>query len=283
MLKYMKKYSLVAITLALLIGCNSNSDGDSSKEDLSKDSNPVTIENLKIVQNSINKNTRSSVKSLSTKVSDEEIKDPASINSAQICESGSMNFNLQEAQNKFDFEAKECKIEQSTINGALKIEGDKNGMNIEIKVTKELSIKDQFFSLLAKKDSHLSIKSDMQNNITISSSFDLLLDQEEIRVDDFVIKAKENDTSISFYMPSGEMRVGKEYLKVDPSYDGSKTPFIINDDDSLVTGGLMKFLDILNHKIEIEAISSNEIEFRVDENGDGVFSENEKLIQNLDE
>ncbi len=282
MLKYINKYSLVAITLALLIGCNNNS-GSSNESDLSKNSDPVTIESLKSLQSSIDKDTRSSIKSLSTKVSDEEIKDPSSIDSAQICESGSIDFNLQEAQNQFSFEAKECMVDQSTIDGALEINGDENGMNIEIKVTKELSIKDQFSSLLAKKDSYLSIKSDMQDNITISSSFDLLLDQEEIKVDDLVIKAKKDTTSVSIYMPSGEMRIGKVYLKVDPNYDNSKTPFVINDDGSLQKGGLIKFLDILNHKMEIEAISSNEIEFRVDQNGDGEFSEDEKLIQNLDE
>ncbi len=282
MLKYINKYSLVAITLALLIGCNNNS-GSSNESDLSKDSDPVTIESLKSLQSSIDKDTRSSIKSLSTKVSDEEIKDPSSIDSAQICESGSIDFNLQEAQNQFSFEAKECMVDQSTIDGALEINGNENDMNIEIKVTKELSIKDQFSSLLAKKDSYLSIKFDMQNNITISSSFDLLLDQEEIKVDDLVIKAKEDTTSVSIYMPSGEMRIGKVYLKVDPNYDNSKTPFVINDDGSLQKGGLIKFLDILNHKMEIEAISSNEIEFRVDQNGDGEFSEDEKLIQNLDE
>ena len=80
---------------------------------------------------------------------------------------------------------------------------------------------------------------------------------------------------------SGKEKIGdSSWFNVDANYDASKTPFKTNSNGKL-TSGLFKYLDDKNHEVEIEVIGQDVIAVRVNENGDGAFTNDEKSIINL--
>jgi len=99
---------------------------------------------------------------------------------------------------------------------------------------------------------------------------------------DLKYKGKElpDGGDISFPV-SGKEKIGdSSWFNVDANYDASKTPFKTNSNGKL-TSGLFKYLDDKNHEVEIEVIGQDVIAVRVNENGDGAFTNDEKSIINL--
>ena len=95
-----------------------------------------------------------------------------------------------------------------------------------------------------------------------------------------VYKMKDNnDGSSEIFPASGEENFGTGvYFKVDPSYDASKTPMVTDDSGVLQVGGLFKYLDGANHKVEVEATATNEVTVWVDENGNGSHDAGESEV-----
>ncbi len=280
MLSYIKKYSLAIIVSFALLGCVDSNKSTKNSDTFERNSNAVTIESLKSFGTKIEtKNLRAPIETLKTQTSMQ----PNGMQDSKICQNdGTMDFNIQESKNQFSFDANNCTIDQTTINGAITINSNQQNQNILIEVIKELTIDDPSSSILIKKGSKLSITLETTtHSFTIDTSFHSIIDNEVLAVNNLVIKGTNKDDIVNLiYLESGEMLLGNNYLKVDPSYDHSQTPFTI-DQNGYLQSGLMKLLDGASHKIEIAVKSENELEIKVDENGDGNFSDNEILIEYL--
>jgi hypothetical protein len=92
-----------------------------------------------------------------------------------------------------------------------------------------------------------------------------------------VYYTKENsDGSSEFFPKSGQEDIGTGvYFTVDPNYNASQTPMVTDMNDKLQIGGLFKYLDGKNHKIQLEATAVDKLTISVDENGNGTFEASE--------
>ena len=278
----MLKYSFVALATILIIGCGNNDNGE-KKTSLVNNGKPVTIEGLKSFsqKSNIDNISDSKISKTADSVSDAE----SSENSNSICQSGSMNFNTDKNQQIVSFTATNCNDGYSTINGSAKMEMYSNDKGGFVEVLRDLTVKDDYFSLFAKKGSFVKIDANNKSNIKVTAGFEVDVNGEAFSASNLLVVGSQSENKNSFYIASGEMIVGEYYFKVDESYDSSKTPFVMDEssyDDSLKEGGLLKLLDGAGHKIEIEVTATNEVTMRVDENGDGIFSDNEIEIMDDD-
>jgi hypothetical protein len=100
--------------------------------------------------------------------------------------------------------------------------------------------------------------------------------------ENLIYRSKEfSDGSIWEYPVSGKEKIGDSaYFIVDPNYDASTTPFKSNANDELLSG-LFKYLDKNDNAVELQITSKDIVTVRVDENGDGDFSDNEQSTINL--
>jgi len=279
MLKKIKFYSIAAVTALFIIGCGGGDSGEKgSLQMISKSTKAVKIDDLRELTADTDfervktSNLRSSVESFEKDQNDE-------LNGDKICQTGSMDISTQKNRQKIVFDANNCYDGYTTIDGSAEIEiytGESGGF---AEVLSDLSIKDDYFSLIIKKGSNikLAVKND---EIKLSADFDTVVNDEIVSARDLLIIASESENGGSFYIASGEMSIGEYYFKVDPSFDPAETPIVIGKDGSV--GGSIHLLDGAGHKIEISATSSGEMVVKVDENGDGTFSENETLTQKFD-
>ena len=275
MLKNIKNYSIVALATLVIIGCGGSGSSKNSTFELKNNGKAATIKGLKSLGDSANTDKlsdtkiRSSVDSFSSSQSE---------SSDKICQSGTMDLNTAKNQQIISFNANNCNDGYSTINGSARVEmyGEDKGVFAE--VLTDLTIKDEYFSLFAKKGSNLKLNIDAKN-LRLSASFKTKINGEEFSANNLSIVANEYENGSSFYISSGEMIIGEYYFKVDPSHDGSTTPIKVGDDGFI--SGVIKLLDGAGNKIEIAVVSKNELALKVDENGDGSFSDSEILIENI--
>jgi len=94
--------------------------------------------------------------------------------------------------------------------------------------------------------------------------------------ENLVYRAKElSDGSTIEYPVSGKEKIGEsDYFTVDPAYDASATPFYTDASDNLIRG-TFKYLDKQDHAVELEVTAKNVVTVRVDEDGNGSFTEGE--------
>lgn len=92
--------------------------------------------------------------------------------------------------------------------------------------------------------------------------------------ENLIYKSKDlQDGSYIEFPISGKEKIGESaYFTVDTSYDASKTPFKEDQNADLQKGGLFKYKDKENHKVELEVTDTNIVTVRVDSDGDGKFS-----------
>ena len=89
------------------------------------------------------------------------------------------------------------------------------------------------------------------------------------------------DGSTQEYPVSGFEQIGDSALfEVDPSYDASKTPFVTDTEGNTVSGKA-RYLDGKKHAVEIAVTDKNIVSVKVDQNGDGAFSEEETSLITL--
>ena len=77
------------------------------------------------------------------------------------------------------------------------------------------------------------------------------------------------------YPVSGYEQIGDSALfEVDPTYDAGQTPFVTDAHDDTISG-TARYLDDKKHAVEISVPAKNIVGVKVDQNGDGTFSEDE--------
>ncbi len=95
--------------------------------------------------------------------------------------------------------------------------------------------------------------------------------------ENLVYKGKDLPDGGSIEFPvSGKEKIGDSaYFRVDTTYDASQTPFKTDKRGKLLPGGLFRYVDGQNHRVELEATGIDQITVRVDSDGDGNFSDDE--------
>ncbi len=282
MLKITKKSALVTISLLAtltIFGCGSNDSG--SKIVVENNGKAASIQGLReLGDNTDIKNlSNSKIRSSTDKFSSP---DETTTSSSEMCQSGSIEFsesNKNRDNQLFSFDAKNCNDGYSTIDGAFKIQMYKDGGGMFAEVLRELTVRDDYFSLFAKKGSFIKIIN-KQNNIVLTAGFDLTVDSEKFLAENLKIVVENSGNSGSIYIESGKMLIGEYYFEVDPSHNQKSTPIVMSDEQSgFLPGGVIKLLDGAGNKVEIAVVSKDELAFKIDENGDGQFSEDETLIE----
>jgi hypothetical protein len=257
-----------------IIGCGGSSSKGGSTE-------------TSFVQNNKKATTLAGLKSLGTDSSSENLSNTKvrstldkfnsddNQNIDQICQQGTMDVNTANNQQTMIFTADQCNDGFTTINGSAKVEIYDNEKGGFAKVLTDLTISDNYFSLLVKKDSWIKLQVNSQDNISLTAGFKTVINGETLAVDNLSIDASGGESGGSVLIKSGEIMIGDNYFKV---VDG--TTAIVTDTNSFVSGTI-KLLDGANHKVEIAVVSKDEIALKVDENGDGTFSANEISTENL--
>ncbi len=84
--------------------------------------------------------------------------------------------------------------------------------------------------------------------------------------------SKRSNSTSSSYM------VDSENFTIDSNYDYYQTPMIIGADGNLQKGGLLKFTDKKDREVIIEATDTNKVVIKIDLNNDGIFTEDEMIM-----
>ncbi|HIP59741.1 MAG TPA: hypothetical protein EYH01_04840 [Campylobacterales bacterium] len=277
MLKNIKNYSVVALATLVIVGCGGGSSSSSGLSKLENNGKAATIQGLRSLGDSANTDNLSNTKIRSSADSFSSSQDG---DDGNICQSGNMDFNTGNNQQTISFNANNCNDGYSTINGSARMEvyaGEKGGF---AEVLTDLTVKDEYFSLFAKKGSNLKLNID-GSNIRLSASFQTNINGEEFSASNLSIVATESENGATFYISSGEMIMGEYYFQVDLSHGASTTPIIVSEDGFV--SGTIKLLDGAGRKVEIAVVSTDELAMKIDENGDGTFSDNEILIENIED
>jgi hypothetical protein len=145
-----------------------------------------------------------------------------------------------------------------------------------VKIIKDLTISDEYFSLFAKKGRFVKININA-NSLKLTAGIKSTINGEEFSASNLSVLASGNENGGSFSITSGQMIIGDYYFEVDTS---SKSTPIVTGKDGFVSGTI-KLLDGAGHKVEIAVVSAYELAFKIDENGDGTFSKNEILTENI--
>jgi len=264
------KFSVTILTALAIIGCGASGSNTKTTSDISSYSDAeklaYAIANQKKALNtgqSKEKKSRAFIPCADGgKISYEDIEFPADYSEYLPTEPTTMVF-----QN--------CKDGYSVTNGSIKINLDKNE-NGTIQYLSDFSFKDNYDEVFIKKGGRVEI---YQENgwevatINMVAVFNGITHGGE----NLIYKSKKlTDGRYIEYPVSGKEKIGDSvYFTVDPNYDASKTPFTSNQNDELISG-LFKYLDDQDHAIELEITAKDVVTVRVDEDGDGTFSENEK-------
>jgi hypothetical protein len=271
----MTKYSVVALA-TLIIGCGSGSSNKGAVNKLQNNGKPATIQGLRALGDEIDTKNLSNTKIRSSASNFENRQNNPENES--ICQSGTMDFTTSNNQQviSFNFNAKNCNDGYSTINGSARMEAYGNDGGGFVKIIKDLTISDEYFSLFAKKGSFVKININA-NSLKLTAGFKSTINGEEFSASNLSVLASGNENGGSFSITSGQMIIGDYYFEVDTS---SKSTPIVTGKDGFVSGTI-KLLDGAGHKVEIAVVSAYELAFKIDENGDGTFSKNEILTENI--
>jgi len=265
-----KSFSLAAMAVLVMVGCNSGSnDTPKTTSFVEKNAKVATISGVK----SIGNNTENiSIKSISETSKD---LDKRETSSTQLCQSGSMTFTGDGSSDNFSLDASNCKNEDSTINGAFHANISKASHTANMEVTRDLSVEDNEGNFLVKKGSKITA-SGTDTSALIKADFLLSANGEEIALENLSVAAEDQaNDKISISFRSGKINIAGYYFE----FVSQVKPFIVGDDG--VESGLLRLQDGAGHKVEIDVESANNVAFKLDENGDGVFSENEIERENF--
>lgn len=271
----MKKYSVVVLAALVMIGCGSSpkkKDKESS-QGITKTTKAATIAGLQGLGDNANTKNLSNTK-IRSSFSKAESSDGEF---GSMCQQGTMDINAQESQQKMTFDANNCFDGYTNIDGFAAVEMYKNESGGFAKILSDLTISDDYFSLIAKKDSWIKLNISQGANITLTAGFQTTINGEKLSADNLKVVTKEIGEGGSVHLQSGEFNIGEYYFKVNPE----TTPIVMGNDGFI--SGVIKLTDGAGHKVEIATQGKDQIALKIDENGDGVFSENEISVENVDD
>ncbi len=285
MLKNIKKYSVVALATLVLIGCGADDKNESTTKDLSTYSDAEKLAYALVNQKKALNAGQSDEKQ--NKALDSEQSDVKQSRKVQECQNGgSMDFGDFDPSNYMEYYTpptitfKNCNDGDSTINGKIKMDlySDEEGT---ISYLTDFSFKDSEGSGLIKQGGRVEFHNEggwEVATINMVAVFNGVTHGGE----NLIYRSKEfSDGSILEYPVSGKEKIGDStYFTVDPNYDASVTPFKSNANYELLSG-LFKYLDKNNNAVELQITSKDVVTVRVDENGDGTFSDSEKSTIDL--
>jgi len=259
-----KSFSLAAVAVLVMVGCNSGSKSDSAPSFVTKNSNAVTLGSLQNLGDNVGADSLKSVKSTADNTYSKDDSSNSEEND-QPCDTGSMIFT-EEGSSSFSMDAKNCTKDGTTINGAFSLSISESDRKASAKVTKAFTVVDNGINLFLAKDSKIIV-----NDHTIAIDFQSKINNEEISGNNLSIVFTERDNGVTFSFASGVVNVAGYYFE----FVSQESPFIIGNMG--LESGLLKLKDGAGHKVEIFVEGANQVALSVDENGDGVFSEDEVL------
>lgn len=260
-----KSFSLAAVAVLVMVGCNSGSKSDSAPSFVTKNSNAVTISGLQNLGDNVSTDSLKSVKSTVDKTYSKDDNDDYEYND-QPCDSGSMTYTGGEGSSSFSLDAKNCTKDDSTIDGALSASIFESERKASVLVTRDFTILEDGLNLFLSKDSTLTV-----NNHTIGIDFQSKINNEIVSANNLSIIFTEKENGATFSLTSGEVNVAGYYFK----FVSQVSPFVLGN--SGIESGLLKLVDGAGHKVEIFVEAANKVALKIDENGDGFFSEDEIL------
>lgn len=270
MIKKIKIYSVVALAALVIIGCGADDNNESTTKDFSTYSDAEKLAYAIANQRdtfAAGQGEQKTSKSRAFGVS---------------CEKGGtvdVNFFDPSEYLLSGMTFKNCDDGYGVTNGTVKIDLDSNDDGT-ISFLTDFSVKGDD-DIFIKKGGTVTMNHDGEwevSTINMVAIYNGVTHGGE----NLVYRSKELPNGYYIEYPeSGREKIGDSaYFDVDTSYNASKTPFTSNTNDELLSGHF-KYLDANNNAVELEVTSKDIITVRVDENGDGVFSDDEKSIVNL--
>ncbi len=285
-----KSFSVVAMAALVLVGCNSGSKSDVSKA--------ATLADAKKLAQNIGTGAEigQSVSSLGRKNTSDLGSKSRSV-STQACQNGG-NMAIDYDENQFvvgqiptsmkmKMTMNQCVEDGETVNGTMvfdmkNLSDSMDSMDIEVSFPTDFTITAEGKTATIKKGGSMKMQSQepyevMTINMTMTDG------SETYGGKNLVYKMKESANSYEIFPVSGAENFGTGvWFTVDPNYDASHTPMVTDMSGDLQVGGLFKYLDGANHKVEVEATATNEVTVRVDENGNGSFEASEVEVITAD-
>jgi outer membrane lipoprotein-sorting protein len=282
-----KSFSVAAMAVLVLVGCNSGStEGSSTKAASLADAkklaqNITTGTSLGSSVGSIGSIAGQSINTLSTKSTRSTFN--------QSCLNGG-NMAMTFDENQFSYsstpKAMDMAIEMQNCNQNGEISNGKitfkiqnlsgDNMNMDISFPTNFTTIADGKTMTIKAGGSMQMKHEAPYEVMILN-IEVTDGSESYGGENLVYKMKENSDGSSEVFPvSGKENFGTGvYFMVDPNYDASRTPMVIDHSGNLQVGGLYKYLDGANHHVEVEVTATNEVTVWVDENGDGNHDANE--------
>jgi hypothetical protein len=264
------KYSLMAITLATIIGCGGS---DSSNLSTQKDINSYS--DAEKLAYAIAKQK----KALSAGQND----DKKSRDMYPCKNGGKMGYELNNTPvdisdfiptSPVTIVFENCKDEQGLTNGKMKVDLDENDEGT-ISYLSDFTFEDEQDNVFIKNGGRVKLFHENGWEVAIIN-LTMSINGVTHGGENLIYRSKDLPDGGSLEYPvSGKEKIGDSaYFKVDNEYDASATPFKSNKDGELVSG-LFKYKDTNNHAVELEITAKDVVTVRVDENGNGTFETKE--------
>lgn len=271
MLKNIKKYSVVALATLVMIGCGASDDGKTTQKDLSSYSDAEKLAYALVNQK----------KALSVGESEEK----KSRDILECQNGGSMDFGERDYSDFLNngpttMIFRNCDDGYGTTNGTMKMDLDNYGNGTMTFLT-DFSFKDATDEGLIKQGGRVEMHTEGDWEVATINMV-VVFNGVTHGGENLIYRSRElPNGGYEEYPVSGKEKIGdSSYFTVDPSYEAWKTPFISNANDELISG-LFKYLDANDHAVELEITAKDAVTVRVDENGDGAFSDTEQSTIDL--
>ncbi len=283
MIKY---FSVVAMAALVMVGCNSGSKSSEPKAATLADAK-------KLAQNigtgpEMGQNISSLGRKSTNNIGNLSSKSRSVVN--QACQNGgSMAIDFDENQfamgqvptsMKMTMAMNQCAEEGEIVNGTIafnmkNFSENMDTMDTEISFPTDFTVTAEGKTATIKKGGSMKMQTQapyevMTMNMTMTDG------SETYGGKNLVYKMQDAGNSFEVFPVSGSENFGTGvWFTVDSHYDASQTPMVTDMNGDLQVGGLFKYLDGANHKVEVEATATNEVTVRVDENGNGSFEASE--------
>ncbi len=198
--------------------------------------------------------------------------------SDSLCNTGTIDYRADEPTKTMSINAKQCNDGSSTLDGAVsvKLEGsEESPTGGTATVTSNISLTDTDNSFSLDKGATLNValtKEGTNEYTNIETTFKSKVNGVIINASALKVKITDDMDSMQedtreINVKSGEFNIGSYYFKIDESQSN-----MITDN-----GGTIHMTDGAGHKVELIAAADESVKLKVDENGDGTFSEAETL------
>ena len=275
-----KSFSLAAMAVLVLAGCNSGGSDNSSKS-LSDYSEAEKLAYVIANQNTV----------LDSVSSDNNTRSTRSTKSRTVasCDSGTMEvfFSVPFDQVSYDSEPNkilfnDCKIGNETTNGDIKLDVSTDGLTETMSTENGFTVSGGEYPGSILKGGTMTRTQDGDWEI-LTINLEMQINGIKHGGENLIYRGRDFDDGSSIEYPvSGKEKIGNSaYFTVDPAYDASSTPFKTNADGKLVSGKF-KYLDKQNHAVELEITGEDVVTVRVDEDGNGSFVGDEVSSIDLD-